>query len=344
MEMPTKKQNSGDDFGFSDLSDEVFHRILNFIEMRDVARLSVVSKRCRELCISNPRLYLSNISSKSGGPRFNSYVDRFMALRCVHGVKTERFVLRWSFEGSVDQDEEYRVETWLQNAVNLGGVTEVRLKFFLPGPQHFALPLCVLRCNSLTFLNIDGGNTLLKLPSAPPYFATKLQRLHLHHVGIKNDFNLGELLSCFMSLKVLKLDNICGMKGMTITNSSIEILSITSVDRQLCDVEIQQLHKLYDLKLVWIPKSSSRTSLKISAPNLQRFQWAGITVDDYSMRDSADLLHAIIQLPAHSRGNHNLVKILQSVQKARHLELYDCFVEALLKHGFLPFSFHSVEH
>ncbi|XP_059439107.1 F-box/LRR-repeat protein At3g59190-like isoform X1 [Corylus avellana] len=351
IEMPTKKQNSGDDVGFSDLPDEVVHHILNFIEMRDVARLSVVSKRCRELCISNPSLCLSNISSISGGPRFNSYVDRFMALRCLHGVKTERFGLRWSFEGSIDQDEEYyRVETWFQNAVNLGGVAQVHLKFILSSLQHFGLPPCLLRCNSLTFLDVDAGYAFLKLPSAPPYFATKLRTLQLHHVQIENDCNLGEMISSFKSLKVLRLDKISGIKGMTITNSSIEILSIVSVDRQLCDVEIQQLHKLYDLNLVWIPKPSSRTSLKISAPNLQKFQWTGFFIDDYCMRDSPDLLQALIglHLPTQSRGNqastkHNLVKILHSMQKARHLKLTDCFVEALLKHGCLPFSFDSVE-
>ncbi|XP_059439108.1 F-box/LRR-repeat protein At3g59190-like isoform X2 [Corylus avellana] len=348
IEMPTKKQNSGDDVGFSDLPDEVVHHILNFIEMRDVARLSVVSKRCRELCISNPSLCLSNISSISGGPRFNSYVDRFMALRCLHGVKTERFGLRWSFEGSIDQDEEYyRVETWFQNAVNLGGVAQVHLKFILSSLQHFGLPPCLLRCNSLTFLDVDAGYAFLKLPSAPPYFATKLRTLQLHHVQIENDCNLGEMISSFKSLKVLRLDKISGIKGMTITNSSIEILSIVSVDRQLCDVEIQQLHKLYDLNLVWIPKPSSRTSLKISAPNLQKFQWTGFFIDDYCMRDSPDLLQALIglHLPTQSRGNqastkHNLVKILHSMQKARHLKLTDCFVEVKnsMPSGELPFK------
>ncbi|XP_059459153.1 putative F-box/FBD/LRR-repeat protein At4g03220 [Corylus avellana] len=351
MKPPTKKQNSG----FSDLPDGAVHNVLDFLGMRDIARLCVVSKRCRELCISNPNLCLSNIEDKSGGPHFYSFVDRFMALRCLHGVMTDRFAIRWSFEGSVvDQDEEYyRVETWLQHAVNQGSVAGVRLKFFLLGRQHFSLPLCVLRCNSVTFLDIDAENALLKLPSAPPYFASELQSLQLRHVQIENNCNcnLGELLSSFKSLKVLKLDKISGIKAMTITSSSIEILSIVSVDSHLCDVEIQQLHKLYELNLVWFPKSSSSTSLKISAPNLQTFQWSGITVDDYCMRDSPDLLQALIglHLPAQSKGNpdstkNNLVKILHSVQKARHLKLYGCFVEALLKHGCLPFSFDNVEH
>jgi hypothetical protein len=334
MEQPTKKQNSGYDDRFSDLPDEVVHHILDFLGMRDSARLSVVSKRCRQLCISNPNLCLSNIGSKSGGSRFNSFVDRFMALRCLHGAKTGRFVIRWSFERSVDKDEEYyRVETWLQNAINLGGVAEVRLEFIPPGLQQFALPLCLLRCNSLTFLDVDAGDAFLKLPSTPPYFATKLRSLHLHHVRIENDCILRELLSSFKSLKVLKLEEISGIKGMTITNSSIEILLIASVDRQLCDVEIQHLHKLYDLNLLWIPKSSSRTSLKISAPNLQKIRWSGYTVDDYCMRDSPDLLHAVIGLHLlQSRGNqastkHNLVKILHSVQRARKLHLLDLFVK-----------------
>jgi hypothetical protein len=176
MERPTKlmaisKQNYAD-VRFSDLPDEVVHHILFFLRMKDLARLSVVSKRCRVLCISNPKLFLSNIH-KSGRSRFNSFVDRLMALRCLYGVKTESFLLSWSFEGSVE-DEEYRVGTWLQHAVNSGGVTDVRLKVIHPR-QPFALPLCLLGCNSLRFLKVKAMNGFFKLPSAP-YFSTNIQK------------------------------------------------------------------------------------------------------------------------------------------------------------------------
>jgi hypothetical protein len=123
---------------------------------------------------------------------------------------------------------------------------------------------------------------------------------------------------------------------MTITGSSIEILSIRSTDRDLCDIDIQQLDKLKNLYLVWMPKFSSRRSLKISAPNLRRFHLGGFAVDYYCIKDLPHLLRAAIglRLRARLRGNqastkYNLDKVLHSVQKARCLNLRDCFVEVM---------------
>jgi hypothetical protein len=132
---------------------------------------------------------------------------------------------------------------------------------------------------------------------------------------------------------------------MTIASSSIEILSIRSLDCHLCDIDIHQTDKLYDLQLIWFTKSSTSKSLKISAPNLQIFEWSGFVVDYYGMRDSPHLLHALIglHLPDQPRGNQastkdNLVKLLHSLQKARHLKLQDCFVEVMAQFPLLYFS------
>jgi len=210
------------------------------------------------------------------------------------------------------------------------------------------LPLCVLCCNSLRFLEVNAGNAFLKLPSTlstDPYFATKLQFLHLASIQIEKDCNFGELISSFKSLKVLRLNQIRRVKSMTIASSSIEILSIRSLDCHLCDIDIHQTDKLYDLQLIWFTKSSTSKSLKISAPNLQIFEWSGFVVDYYGMRDSPHLLHALIglHLPDQPRGNQastkdNLVKLLHSLQKARHLKLQDCFVEVMAQFPLLYFS------
>jgi hypothetical protein len=346
VSMEPKNQKYADD-RFSNLPDEIVHHILFFLRrMKDLARLSVVSKRCQELCISNPKLFLSNMNDKSVGSHFNSFVDRFMALRCLYGVRTERFQLRWSF---FDQDEGNRVETWLQHVVNSGGVAVIRLKFIHPHPaKRFALLLCVLRCNSLRVLEVDAGNAFLTLPSTlstDPYFATKLQFLHIASIKIEKDCNFGELISSFKSLKVLMLNEIRRVKSMTITSSSIEILFIRSIGCLLCDIDIQQTDKLYNLQLIWFTRSSTSNSLKISAPNLQKFGWSGFVVDYYCMRDSPHLLHAVIglHLPAQPRGNQastkdTLVKLLHSLRKARHLKLLDCFAEVTAQFPLLYFS------
>lgn len=339
MEPPRKKQKNsdgGDVVGFIDLPEEVVHHILYLqgARLRDLARLSMVSKRCRELCISTPNLHLSNIDADD---KFKSFVDKFMALRCLHGVTTERFQLHWSFDKDKADTNEYRaVETWLQRAVaSGGGVAKVCLKFIHPRKarqrQSFALPHCVVRCNSLRSLEVDARNGVLKLPS-PPYFATKLRKLRLSHVKIENDSNIEALFSSFKSLTVLGLDKVSGIKSMAISSSSLQILSITSFDSHLCDIDIQQLDKLHDLNLLWHAKPStaaaggSRRSLKISAPNLRKFDFSGFAVDHYCMREVPHLWQATIALSLRgvnqaAANNNNLDKILHSVKKATNLTI-----------------------
>jgi hypothetical protein len=340
MEQPMiKKQISdgGDVVGFIDLPEEIVHHILFLLgaKMRDLARLSMVSKRCRELCISTPYLRLSNIDT---GNKLKSFVDKFMALRCLHGVPTKQFQLCWSFDEDNEADEYRAVETWLQRAVaSGGGVANVRLRFVHPRKasqsqsQSFALPLCVMRCNSLRFLEVDAGNGVLKLPS-PPYFATKLWVLRLSHVRIENDSNIGALFSSFKSLMQLWLDNVSGIKSMNISSSSLSFLSITSFDNHLCDIDIQLEEKLCSLIIHLYAKPSTaggKRSLKISAPSLLHFHLSGFVVDHYCMRDSPRLQEAIIDL-SHSgvwtvnqaaAYKNNLDKILHNVKKATYLTI-----------------------
>ncbi|KAE8009511.1 hypothetical protein FH972_005943 [Carpinus fangiana] len=343
MEQPMiKKQNSdhgGDVVGFIDLPEEIVHHILLLLgaKMRDLARLSMVSKRCRELCISTPYLRLSNIDTED---KFKSFVDKFMALRCLHGVPTEQFQLRWSFDGDNEADEYRAVETWLQRAVaSGGGVAHVRLQFIHPRKasqsqsqsqsQSFALPLCVMRCNSLWFLEVDAGNGVLKLPSLP-YFATNLMILRLSHVRIENDSNIGALFSSFKCLIQLWLDKVSGIKSMAICSSSLWFLSIKSFDDHLCDIDIQLVKKLCALSINLYAKPSAaggKRSLKISAPSFSTFRLSGFIVDHYCMRDSPHLQEATIDL-SHSgvtvnqaaANKNNLDKILQCEEcyKANH--------------------------
>jgi hypothetical protein len=79
------------------------------------------------------------------------------------------------------------------------------LKSFTPA-KPFALPLCVLGCDSL---RVDAGEGFLKFPKVP-YFATKLRSLALGPFRIEKDCNIGELLSSFKSLKKLRLEKIRG--------------------------------------------------------------------------------------------------------------------------------------
>ncbi|KAE8008963.1 hypothetical protein FH972_005421 [Carpinus fangiana] len=351
MEQPTKQKSVNDadyDGRFSDLPDEMVHHILSFLQMRDLSRLSVVSRRCRELCISNPHLDLSNIdlinSDESSRSRFYSFVDRLISLRCMHRVKRQTFRLRWSFVAGGGGGDEYRVATWLQHAVNMG-VERVNLELVFDLGKPFDLPLCFLGCNSLRQLKVDAGDGFVKLPSS--YFAaTNLQTLTLGPVRIEKGCNVGELLSSFKSLKRLSLDKISGIKSMTFTSPSVETLRLATYDDELCNISIVQ-EKLQDLFIYWTSKSGSK-SLTIYAPNLKKFYWKGSAVDYYNcLRDLSHLLHAGMNLsfPTHQAScKHIFDKILHSIQRAKCLSISESFVEVLLKQGCLPFLFDNLEY
>jgi hypothetical protein len=351
MEQPTKQKSvhdADDDGRYSDLPDEMVHHILSFLQMRDLSRLSVVSRRCRELCISNPDLDLSNIdlinSDESSRSRFYSFVDRLISLRCMRQVKTQTFRLRWSFVGGGGGGDEYRVATWLQHAVNIG-VARVKLELVFDLGKPFDLPLCVLGCNSLRQLKVDAGNGFIKLPSSD-FAATNLRRLALGPVRIEKGCNVGELLSSFKSLKHLRLDKISGIKSMTFTSPSVETLLLTTYDDELCNISILQ-EKLQNLFIYWSSKSGGK-SLTIYAPNLKNFYWAGSAVDYYNcMKDLPNLFNVGmgISFPTQQAScKHIFDKILHSIRRAKRLTINESFVEVLLKQGCLPFLFDNLEY
>ncbi|KAL4615468.1 hypothetical protein ACB092_07G127000 [Castanea dentata] len=333
------------------LPDSIVHHILFFLHTKDHSRLSCVSRRCRDLCISTPYVALSNmnynITEISRRFRFNNFVDRFMSRRNWHGAKLHTFILHWCFELPLT-DEAYRVDTWLSHAVN-SGVQKIQLE--LSGTERFPLPQFILSCKSMSFLSVKTSNSVLKLPStssAGRGINTALQILVLDYLQIEDDF-FGEWLSQFKSLKKLNLTRIRGIKSMSIHNSSVDVLAIKHCD-DLVDISIFA-EKLRKLHILWHPhnKSSSVGSLKILAPNLEDFRWFGHVVDYYCVEDFSSKLHPIIALRLsdqlyESSTKYYLHKILCSMQRAQVRTLRDEFVEVLFKYGCLPYSFDNLEY
>uniref|UniRef100_A0A7N2MXT4 F-box domain-containing protein n=1 Tax=Quercus lobata TaxID=97700 RepID=A0A7N2MXT4_QUELO len=205
------------------LPDSIVHHILFFLHIKDHSRLSCVSRRCRDLCISTPYVALSNtnytITEISRRFRFNNFVDRFMSRRNWHGTKLHTFVLHWCFELPLT-DEAYRVDTWLSHAVN-SGVQRIQLD--LSGTERFPLPQFILSCKSMSFLSVKNNNSILKLPStssAGRDINTTLQILVLDYLQIEDDF-FGEWLSQFKSLKKL-ITRISRIKRISLVGCGID--------------------------------------------------------------------------------------------------------------------------
>nr|XP_023912827.1 uncharacterized protein LOC112024423 [Quercus suber]POF09988.1 f-box/lrr-repeat protein 13 [Quercus suber] len=214
-----QQQNFAEDVDlFLRLKDSIVHHILLFLHLKDRSRLSCVSRRYRELCISTPCVILNN-KNLTRRFLFNNFVDRLLSRRSWHGVKIQKFILQWDF-GVFFEEEAYRIDTWLYHVVNLG-VQKIALDLIA---KRFALPQCVLNCSSIVTLYIRTNNGILKLPSTSSAdgfgINTRLQTLALISVRIEDDDCFGEWLSQFKSLKELNLTRVSGKKSLSIHNSS----------------------------------------------------------------------------------------------------------------------------
>ncbi|XP_059435854.1 putative F-box/FBD/LRR-repeat protein At4g03220 [Corylus avellana] len=287
----------GDGDRLSSLPDRIFHRIISFLTLKDLARLSFASRRCQELCNSTPTLSLSNIDLLEPDNilcrlSIYAFLHTLMLDRCSHRVKMQSLSLLWSFQHSLP-DEENLVWSWLQHAVD-SGVGEFNLDFT---GKPFSLPVCVLGCGSLISLVVNTNNGVLQFPSTLSLSyasSSKLRLLTLESVRMEDDI-FQQWLPSFKFLKALSLSKVSGMKSMRITSSSIEKLRIAS-DDDLCHIQIQEVEKLNELYIFCRVNNCGTKSLEISAPNLQRFFWEGFAVDYLCMRSSSHLWQATIDL------------------------------------------------
>jgi hypothetical protein len=334
------QDGDGDGDRLSGLPDRIVHRIISFLTLKDLARLSFASRRCQELCNSTPTLSLSNIDLLKPDDilcrlSINAFLHGLMLHRCSHRVKMQSLSLRWSFQHSLP-DEQYRVWSWLQHAVN-SDVGEFNLN--ITG-KPFSLPVCVLGCESLSSLVVNTNNGILRFPSTLSLSyasSSTLRTLILESVRMEDD-GFQQWLPSLKFLKVLSLSKVSGMKSMRITSSSIEKLIIRRFE-DLCHIQIQEVEKLNELYIVWRFNNCGSKSLEISAPNLQRFLWVGYAVDYFCMRSSSHLRLAAINLlpPANQpRGREdsckaNFDKLLRSIHSAKNLILYIEFVEVYPK-------------
>ncbi|GMN32577.1 hypothetical protein TIFTF001_049779 [Ficus carica] len=78
---------------FSSLPSDVAHKVVSFLEMEDISRLSVVLKRCRQLCLSTPFLTTFDVipyqTDAREQARLMNYLERLLIL-CT-GMHTQEF-------------------------------------------------------------------------------------------------------------------------------------------------------------------------------------------------------------------------------------------------------------
>ncbi|KAL5545497.1 hypothetical protein UlMin_005184, partial [Ulmus minor] len=326
---------------FSNLPDHVAHNVLSFLSMEDISRLCVVSKRCRQLCISIPilnvdsRRYGNNATKRS---KLASYLDRFLLLR--KGMEIQRCFLRWFLSNSLF-DDQYRILSWLHNAVNCNAeLLDVEISF--EREANFPLQASLLCCESLRFLKVSLLNGILKFPSSITTFGfSSLQTLSMKSVEINESFGKWVSLYCKF-LKDLSLENIKGTKSINITSSSLEILKILSPGHDVCHVNVSA-ESLLRMALRWRFDSPNNRVLQLSAPKLICFFWEG-NISNFSFKgDFAHLVTAGIffRTPSESSSliTQSLLGVLRGLGNTKVVALHDKCIQVLFKQGCLPTLF-----
>ncbi|CAN6586848.1 unnamed protein product [Malus baccata var. baccata] len=206
---------------FSKFPDQISHHIASFLAVTDLTRFGCVSKRCRELCLSSPKLNfdgfsLANTSTCYYRLKLLSYLDRFFFHRGDSRIQS--FRVRWlkheeykleEYEGEEppcfcarDCYEGTRMFTWIQNAVRCK-VEVLDLETDVYDCELEPFPSCVFQCETLRHLKWIGD--MVKHPNLGKFECLADAELALNSQGDDKD-NVFEVLDSLCRVKVLVLN------------------------------------------------------------------------------------------------------------------------------------------
>ncbi|EEF40273.1 hypothetical protein RCOM_1382010 [Ricinus communis] len=325
-----------------DLPDHIVYNILSFFSLKDIARFSTVSRRCRNLCFSVPRLNINLTDSQlmlTERIKMFDFVDRYMIHR--RGTNFQSFALSWSFKkGSVTNllTEDYRVDSWLRQVARCN-VEGLKLSItFQESIESFDLPLCFTDCSSLKYLSINLTNGILKLPATGFRF---LQVLILSAAQVQQDL-VEEMLSSCKCLKRLIIANLNGLESLNLKSTCLEQLFLGITDTRantLSTINVSAC-RLNLLRVFWASRrSSNKKKLVVSAPNIIRLTLEGDIDCDYQLCsfDSLEMASVFVQTnpllliknEASIAAQQRCTEILKHVRHSKVLHLSIAFVKLL---------------
>ncbi|CAN6719674.1 unnamed protein product [Malus baccata var. baccata] len=336
---------------FSKFPDQISHHIVSFLTVTDLTRFGCVSKRCRELCLSSPKLNfdgfsLANTSTCYCRLKLLSYLDRFFFHRGdsriqsfrVHWFKHEEYKLE-EYEGEEppcfcgrDCYESTRMFTWIQNAVRCK-VEVLDLETDVYDSEHEPLPSCVFQCETLRYLVLHVNWTILRTPSFT--FPSNLKYLELKKIFIENEGFFKWISCCCKCIEELNLQEVNGIEIMTIKSSSLKKLSFSGFSVDLCHINIS-CEKLEGIFICWSFASASNKSLNIFAPNLKRLNWLGNMVKHPNLGNFECLAEAILTLNSQGDDKDNVFEVLESFCRAKVLVLNEVTIKGHFRGGSRP--------
>lgn len=349
----------------SDLEEGLTHHILSFLNIRDVTRFGIVSKRCRQLHLSNPCLKFvefldtetfagESFWSASCKIRLNllNSLDRFLLQR--GGNKIQCFRLKWErhfLDPESDEEgdetvcfcvnEHFRIITWIDNAVRcnvevLHVETDLLHDFRV---EQLVIPSCVFHCATLRSLVVEMTRAIVKTPSF--VFYSNLTYLNLSTVEIEDE-RFFKWISCSCKfIKKLFLDSVCGIRNFTIESSSLENFKFSGgIFPPPCHLNISG-EKLVHITINWGFDSPSDKSLNIFAPKLKSLCWSGNVMDHTNLGELESLEEASIRMNPEEAESNKLLEVFSSLESVEDLVVNEATIKVREQGPFIIFIFLS---
>lgn len=265
---------------FTSLPEHVGHEILKFLSMEAISKLSVVSRRCRQLCISRPYLSVKISGHLDAIERTTlmRYFDRLWLLR--GGMSIQRLYIYWCLEScsrKTKGEEERRILSWVHNAI-VCNVKDLNLFLILDSGSEFDLPPSLLNSLSLESLDVYIGNRIIKFPSYSSIGSfCSLKSLTLYSVRFDESFCHWVSAGCKF-LEKLILERILETKSIVINSSSLQELRMSTMDYELGHLQVSA-PVLVQMSLWWEFNSPNNRTLLLYTPRLRLFALKGNILD-----------------------------------------------------------------
>ncbi|KAI3951912.1 hypothetical protein MKW92_046045 [Papaver armeniacum] len=252
----------------SELPDSIIYHILSFLEMKDVACTSVLSKRWSHIWTTVPTLVFPDWYEPSEINNFMDFVDRTLLL---HDTSSNIQTI------SISKNEHFnasRVHSWI-SYVTKRNVKNLSLN--LDQTEPFSIPLSLFTCESLVTLELTASPFMdIHLPKS--FSLPKLKSLLLSGFQFIGDCWNEQHICCCPVLVNLILDYCTwfGVKKFSISTPALKRLVITHDD-------IVDDDGLQDC------------ALKIDAPNLVSLTYRGWVAKEYVLSRFRNLESAEVE-------------------------------------------------
>ncbi|GKC36922.1 putative leucine-rich repeat domain-like protein [Tanacetum coccineum] len=221
----------------SSLPDDLIHKILSFVDIKDAVETSALSSRWRFIWTRLPYLNFST-ESFSTSHMFSKFVTHVLS----RNGETDLFSVKLIFREKFNQ---VLIKRILNNALSRN-VQQLRITF-LHRKCKMQLPLLLLNSESLKHLSLKGSAELNTVKLTSIWHLPALTTLNLYYLNLDNCHSV---LALSPNLKNLNL-NCCQViesDGFCITNSQLLTLTLEDVKWHVKFVRVDtpQLKNLSD--------------------------------------------------------------------------------------------------